>query len=382
MENTKKNNILIGGKKVGKGSHTCVVIPPFKCKTKKLKGKISKIIEKNKVKKYVNSVNNKLKEIDEKQKYTIYFDEMCNIKGKDLIQRPYKDFRESDNIKLELKNSFEDIEELNEGKCVVESDKTYLNFIETYGGPTLYNLILTNKKVNNVSKIILQLLNAVKLLHNNGIVHRDLKLDNVVINPKNGNARLIDFNISRITDELQNKPVDELITLVGNFKYNISLDYIILFYIHILITFKNYTFGKKLITVIIKLCRKKYKNYISSLSDISISYNSLFSTIISSKDELEEDFIYDEKNNLFDRNISKIVKMMYKLYKKPNFRDYYLNTYLYKNDIYGLGIIIKILATKYNLRNKRFLELSNNMISFNPNKRPGINKCIEFLNKK
>lgn len=51
--------------------------------------------------------------------------------------------------------------------------------------------------------IIKQMCEAVEYLHFKGICHRDLKPDNVLINPKTKEIKITDFNISKqfLTDE-------------------------------------------------------------------------------------------------------------------------------------------------------------------------------------
>lgn len=62
------------------------------------------------------------------------------------------------------------------------------------------NGIITEAEIMTelVSDLINSLLPTIKVLHENHIVHRDIKLDNILRNPDNGKISLIDFGLSRI----------------------------------------------------------------------------------------------------------------------------------------------------------------------------------------
>lgn len=74
-----------------------------------------------------------------------------------------------------------------------------LEYIE---GKVFEDLLAIDKYEFNkyeIYKIGEQLLNAVEVLHNNGIVHRDIRLPNVILK-ENKNIALIDFGLARIID--------------------------------------------------------------------------------------------------------------------------------------------------------------------------------------
>lgn len=50
---------------------------------------------------------------------------------------------------------------------------------------------------HDILNIIKQLCEAINYIHSHGVCHRDLKPDNVLINPKTKQVKLTDFNISK-----------------------------------------------------------------------------------------------------------------------------------------------------------------------------------------
>lgn len=376
---TKKRQT--GGTKIGKGGYSCVITPAIKCnKSDNIKGKISKIMETHKVSKYNHILNKKIKTIDPEQKHLIYYNKYCKLKLNDIKNRKHKDIEIINNNNNSILSNL--IENFN---CIIEKDKKYINIIENYGGKTLNEYIQKNKLNFDLGKnLIKDLLYGLKLMHDNKIVHRDVKIDNIVYNNKN--FKYIDFNIS-LDLETYDKP--NKISLGGNINYNISLDYLILYYLYYFITYKKFNLTNRIIEIIAYKCLNKYKNNIRSLNNIEISYSSIISltrntTLLDSFDELktikkikkqDQD---SEKINI----IKKLVSIIHKIYINKNFFEKYYEEYIYKNDIYGLGIIFKILYIKMKNKNKNINELINNMILFNPKKRFNIDECIEFCKKK
>ncbi|KAI9834867.1 MAG: hypothetical protein M1819_002775 [Sarea resinae] len=67
-----------------------------------------------------------------------------------------------------------------------------------HAGDELYNYLLNNGPIapEKVQKIFTQLVGAVAYVHNKSCVHRDLKLENILLD-KNGNVKLCDFGFTR-----------------------------------------------------------------------------------------------------------------------------------------------------------------------------------------
>ena len=89
--------------------------------------------------------------------------------------------------------------------CIHDFEKGTLYLIMEYiEGETIedYTLRIVHEnkgfiRESIVKKIFNQIVQAVEILHEHGICHRDLKPDNLLYNSKTGNIKLMDFNISK-----------------------------------------------------------------------------------------------------------------------------------------------------------------------------------------
>ena len=72
-------------------------------------------------------------------------------------------------------------------------------------GQNIKNYCIQNKlKLKNRLTLFLQICEAVAFAHNNLIIHRDLKHDNILVN-KQGQVQLLDFGIAKIIDDNQSR---------------------------------------------------------------------------------------------------------------------------------------------------------------------------------
>ena len=87
---------------------------------------------------------------------------------------------------------------------MVESSDSISLFMEFMVGGSIYNLISKQGclREEEVSKYCRQILEGMEYLHNNGIVHRDLKCANILLDNQN-NCKLADFGISKHTESIK-----------------------------------------------------------------------------------------------------------------------------------------------------------------------------------
>lgn len=91
----------------------------------------------------------------------------------------------------------------------------YILFMEYVEGGQLLNYVISHGRLKekHAREFFRQLLSAVHYCHANSIVHRDLKIENILID-SNGNLKLIDFGLSNFYD-----PITRLCTFCGSLYY-------------------------------------------------------------------------------------------------------------------------------------------------------------------
>lgn len=118
----------------------------------------------------------------------VYIEKVTTIDNYQILKKVAEVASDSENL-LGIKAFYQDKKNLQSLKYLVElkEAKTLADLIEL-------KINLTNDELNN---IIYQVASGLKTLHDNQILHRDIKPDNIII-CKNNLVQLIDYDISRI----------------------------------------------------------------------------------------------------------------------------------------------------------------------------------------
>ena len=168
---------------------------------------------------------------------------MCFLARTDTGQKVIiKKFRQGIFIKNSEKNMYEAVilSKLKDTRIpellgVINQKSFYGYVLELKPGNTVKDLLFKHKyrfSDEEFFNIGLRLINIIKHLHENGIVHRDIRIPNVLIDKEN--VYLIDFGLARFADD-------------NEYKYNIDYSYLGDFFLYLLYsTFSNNKKYKKL----------------------------------------------------------------------------------------------------------------------------------------
>ena len=84
-----------------------------------------------------------------------------------------------------------------------------------------YYFGITEQTLGEIKWIGLKMLNCLKEIHNNGIIHRDIKPDNFLITKNKKDVKIIDFGLAKqyIDKNGKHKPCIEHLNIIGTLRY-------------------------------------------------------------------------------------------------------------------------------------------------------------------
>jgi len=345
-EKKASNDNKIENKILGDGAYGCVITPP---------------ITKDILKEYIEYKNPEPTDVGKLFKPSShsrnYFDlELKIAKGVNDIDR---DGTFSINLKGANMINAKSIKYNNIKNCIYNNrgDDSFTDF-DLMDKPTdVYQIIYENggldlnelKSVEFLKfiKMFVNFLGGIKKIHANGLIHYDIKADNILINDKK--ISLIDFGVSELASKVYNN-YDELA--------NINRQIIKHYPIEIYIAYVLYPYKDDAV---------EYRERLAKIPEIMNNY-----------------YIGALRLNKPQKAYTEVVEFVEEI-KYKSYEEVFNKNLAYKIDIYGLHFIFKKLSHKiiYNNEDERKLiyELYNMTSSSNPLKRASIDdllKMIEF----
>lgn len=110
-------------------------------------------------------------------------------------------------------------------------DYDFFYLVMEYLPCNLTTYLSSNRKDCNKNDITKQIANGLKFLHSNGIIHRDIKNDNILIDYDQMNVKIIDFGLSKVLYkyEFTNEPYGTIAfsapELLNKHSYNFKVDF-------------------------------------------------------------------------------------------------------------------------------------------------------------
>jgi serine/threonine protein kinase len=415
-----------GGLRIGKGGFGCVVKPAIPCKgrdTKKIKSRVSKLIFRN-TDDFIDELKlyNAIKKIDPNEHFFVSYKDICRMKPKDIKDR--KDVR---HVKF-LDRRGKSVEVLDKEKkydsktCDLDFKENPINIVQYFAGTSLYKVLNTynssinpirNKFKRNLKIYLKKLLIGLKKLHKGGIIHRDIKEDNIMVKMIEKHSKkmkfkdtdlgvqssIIDSNLKE-EDKKQDKKLFKiryidygLSDFVSDLNENFQIrakgtpGYISPEIFVLKIMMNNYNmYGDQIFLnenikskLFITLSHELRDNIGQYFQDMHITKN----IIDSSSTKKTGDFNYIYKNGIYSKE--DLEKLFYKFFlllrDRKLIRKFMDNTnlegYIYKIDVFALGLVFFSVYQSLDMKNEKLMDLIRNMIILDPDERLSVVQCLK-----
>jgi len=202
---------------IGYGTYGCVTKPSLKCNNSISTSKTKKNLYKNKVSKLMKHEDaiNELREMETVatvkniKKYIVKVPYICKPEQNNDY---YTIAKKCGNVNKRIKNTYRD-----------EPDKLRLLLLED-GGINLTDVLslintFSETDVKCFLTSILKLIQGVKFFLKNNIIHRDIKLDNIVYNISTGEIKFIDFGLVTYYDTFIQESMESKNTFAQSWLY-------------------------------------------------------------------------------------------------------------------------------------------------------------------
>lgn len=403
FKKTKKLANQAGGRKLGEGGYGCVVKPAVPCFKKKVgPNEISKILHVRNVDEYQKelALNMKLLKADPKQKYFVLSKQECILDidaalsryPKDFVEAKFYDKKGKEYSLLESKTKKLSKNDIKDNYCKIDKTRKPRNIIMDYGGEDLIDVIYTPYSHNyNLCKafaiyIFKNVLKGIKVMHEYRIAHRDIKPENLIFlaikkrHKKTGkiievpHVRIIDFGLAQDVSKLNKRIIDdETVSRRGTTGYK-PVDIDILHHLGYYATkydIDEPAIKEKTLNIALTVFtdEKLSTAYYYTKKNIHVDSDYVKDTAVEQKKKLI--LATKDSQELFDK-FKKELKTG--ILPEKYFKDF--DGYIYKTDIFALGITLQKIAKKLEVLDNKLIDLIQQMTKFDPDDRPNINQCL------
>lgn len=182
---SSKANIADGGEFIGEGTYGCTFYPHLPCTDKSTyPDSIGKIFSRKSSLDDEKRLNDKILKIDPEGKFTLPFNGVCTVDAK----------------RISIKDKMSPCEKFTPRQK---------QLIYKYGGIDLKKFYKTyavehpDLFIDDIIPLLIPLLDGISTLVQSGLVHTDIKPDNMVYDPKKGQLFLIDFGLLMKMQDIQ-----------------------------------------------------------------------------------------------------------------------------------------------------------------------------------